>query len=118
MLRSVLIVDDSSYMRALIRRVLEKGDYRVIAQAATGEEAIDLAFDLEPDIITLDNTLPDMIGVDILQVYIARKLPSKVVMISALGQKEVKREVRRLGAKAYVVKPFTAAHLLEVVDSI
>ena len=47
---------------------LKKGGYEIVGQAANGEEAIDLAFELQPDIITLDNILPDMIGTDILKV--------------------------------------------------
>ncbi|HTJ48243.1 MAG TPA: response regulator, partial [Cyclobacteriaceae bacterium] len=81
-----------------------------------GEEAIDLAFELQPDLITLDNILPDMIGTDILKVYQEEGLKSKVVMISAVGQESVVNEGLRLGAKAYVVKPFTTDQLVEVIS--
>jgi len=118
MLKSVLIVDDSFFMRALIKSNLEDGGYRIIAEAANGEEAIDMAFDLQPDIITLDNILPDMIGTDILRVYMRKKLPSKVIMISAVGQESVIDECLRLGAKGYLVKPFTAEQLLTIIDKI
>ena len=77
MSKSVLIVDDSLYMRTLIKDALEAGGYNVVGQAANGEEAIDLAFELQPDFITLDNILPDMIGTDILKVYKEEGLRSK-----------------------------------------
>jgi len=118
MLKSVLIVDDSYYMRALIKDTLEVAGYRVIAEASNGEEAIDLAFDLLPDIITLDNILPDMIGTDILKVYIEKGLQSQVIMISAGGQKSVVREGLQIGAKAYLVKPFTPEQLLDIVSKL
>jgi two-component system, chemotaxis family, chemotaxis protein CheY len=115
MAKSVLIVDDSLYMRTLIKDALESGGYSVVGQASNGEEAIDLAFELQPDLITLDNILPDMIGIDILKVYQEEGLKSKVVMISAVGQESVVSEGMRLGAKAYIVKPFTNEQLVDAV---
>ncbi|MEK6482575.1 response regulator, partial [Catalinimonas sp. 4WD22] len=105
MAKSVLIVDDSLYMRTLIKDAVEEGGYEVVGQAANGEEAIDLAIELQPDIITLDNILPDMIGTDILKVYQEEELTSKVVMISAVGQESVIAEGKSLGAHDYIVKP-------------
>ena len=116
MAKSVLIVDDSLYMRTLIKDALETGGYTVVGQAANGEEAIDLAFELQPDLITLDNILPDMIGTDILKVYQEEGLKSKVVMISAVGQESVVSEGLRLGAKAYIVKPFSNSQLVDALN--
>lgn len=116
MSKSVLIVDDSLYMRALIKDALESGGYSIVGQAANGEEAIDLAFELQPDFITLDNILPDMIGTDILKVYKDEGLRSKIIMISAVGQESVVTEGLRLGAKAYIVKPFSNNQLVEALN--
>ena len=115
MSKSVLIVDDSLYMRTLIKDALEVGGYSIVGQAANGEEAIDLAFELQPDFITLDNILPDMIGTDILKVYQEEGLKSSIVMISAVGQESVVNEGLRLGAKAYIIKPFTAEQLIQAM---
>lgn len=112
MSKNVLIVDDSLYMRTVIKDALEAAGFTVIGQAANGEEAIDLAFELKPDIITLDNILPDMIGTDILKVYGDEGLSSKVIMVSAVGQESVIQEGLSLGAKAYIVKPFTSDQLV------
>jgi len=118
MSKNVLIVDDSLYMRTLIKDALEQGGYKVIGQAANGEEAIDLAFELLPDIITLDNILPDMIGTDILKVYKDEGLVSKVIMISAVGQESVINEGKDLGAADYIVKPFTSEQLLSSISKL
>jgi two-component system, chemotaxis family, chemotaxis protein CheY len=118
MTKNVLIVDDSLYMRTVIKDALEQAGYRIVGQAANGEEAIDLAFDLRPDIITLDNILPDMIGTDILKVYSEEGLTSNVIMISAVGQESVIQEGLNLGAKAYIVKPFTSDQLLSAVQAL
>ena len=118
MAKNVLVVDDSLYMRTVIKDALEQAGYHVVGQASNGEEAIDMAFDLQPDIITLDNILPDMIGTDILKVYTQEGLLSKVIMISAVGQEAVIQEGLSLGAKAYIVKPFTSDQLLTEVNKL
>lgn len=118
MKKRVLIVDDSAYMRTLISTALSEAGYEIVGQAANGESAIDLALDLEPDLITLDNILPDMIGTDILRVLKQEeKLAAKVVMISAVGQDSVIQEGLELGASAYIVKPFTSENLVEIITN-
>ena len=118
MAKTVLIVDDSLYMRTVIKDAIEASGFQVVGQAANGEEAIDLAFQLQPDIITLDNILPDMIGTDILKVYTQEGLLSKVIMISAVGQESVIQEGLKLGAKRYIVKPFTSDQLVRELNKL
>jgi len=119
MSKKVLIVDDSMYMRTMINEALVAAGYDVIGQAGTGEQAIDMALDLKPDLITLDNILPDMIGTDILRVLKEdEKIASKVIMISAVGQESVIQEGMRLGASDYIVKPFTSESLVEAVNKV
>jgi len=117
-MKNVLVVDDSLYMRTVIKDALETAGYKVVGQAANGEEAIDMAFELKPDIITLDNILPDMVGTDILKVYTKEGLLSKVIMISAVGQESVIQEGLTLGAKAYIVKPFTSDQLVQEIGKL
>jgi two-component system chemotaxis response regulator CheY len=113
MSKTVLIVDDSLYMRTIIKDALTGAGYQVVGEAANGESAIDQAMDLNPDLITLDNILPDMIGTDILRVIKGEeKLKSKVIMISAVGQESVIQEGMSIGAEAYIVKPFTPQQLI------
>jgi two-component system chemotaxis response regulator CheY len=118
MSKKVLIVDDSLYMRTLIKDALTTIGYEVVGMAANGESAIDMAFELNPDLITLDNILPDMLGIDVLKVLKEEGVQSKVVMVSAVGQQSVVDEGLRLGANDYVVKPFTTEQLLEVVKKV
>jgi two-component system chemotaxis response regulator CheY len=75
MSKKVLVVDDSLYMRTLIKDALAGAGYEIIGMAANGESAIDMAFELQPDIITLDNILPDMLGIDILKVLKEEEVP-------------------------------------------
>lgn len=116
MSKTVLVVDDSMYMRKTIKDALVEAGYEVIGEAANGEAAIDMALDLQPDLVTLDNMLPDMIGLDILEVYNAEQLKSKVVVISAVAQQSVIQRGLDLGASEYIVKPFTTEQLIEATE--
>ncbi|HCX21952.1 MAG: response regulator [Flammeovirgaceae bacterium] len=118
MSKKVLIVDDSIYMRSLIRSALEEAGLEVVGEAKDGETAIDLALDTQPDLITLDNILPDMMGFEILKVLRDQGLESKVIMISAVGQQTVVNKGKELGASEYIVKPFTSEALIEVVNRV
>lgn len=116
--KTVLIVDDSIYMRSLIKTTLEEKGYKVVGEAQNGETAIDQALELKPDLITLDNILPDMMGFEILKVLMGEGLNSKVIMVSAVGQQTVVNKGVELGAAAYIVKPFTPDDLMKVVDKV
>ena len=119
MSKRVLIVDDSLYMRTMINEALKGAGYEVVGQAGNGETAIDMALDLKPDLITLDNILPDMIGTDILKVLKQDEgIASKVIMISAVGQESVIQEGMSLGASDYIVKPFTTDSLVSTVNKV
>lgn len=116
--KNVLIVDDSMFMRTMINDALVGAGYNVVGQAGDGETAIEMALELEPDIITLDNILPDMIGLDILRILLKEEeLDTKVVMISAVGQDSAINEGKSLGAKDYIVKPFTSDDLVEKINN-
>jgi len=114
--KKVLIVDDSAYMRSVIKSALVKEGYEVVGEAEDGETAIDLALNLNPDLITLDNILPDMIGLEIIKVLHEEQLSSKVIMVSAVGQQTMLNKGIELGAAAYLLKPFTSESLIETVN--
>lgn len=116
MRKKVLIVDDSAYMRSVIKSALVKEGYEVVGEAEDGETAIDLALDLNPDLITLDNILPDMIGLEIIKVLHEEQLSSKVIMVSAVGQQTLLNKGIELGAAAYLLKPFTSESLIDTVN--
>ena len=117
--RTVLIVDDSMYMRTLIKDTLEEIGFEVVGEAANGESAIDQARAHNPDLITLDNILPEMLGTDILRVIKKDKsLKSKIIMISAVGHESTIQEGLKIGAEDYLIKPFTAEQLVATTNKI
>lgn len=117
MSHNILIVDDSGYSRATIKSMLTESGYNVIGEAKNGAEALDLIEELRPDLITLDNILPDMSGIEILKVLKAQGIKCKVIMISAVGQQSAIEEGLGLGANAYIIKPFTKEKVLEEVKT-
>ena len=115
-MKKVLIVDDSAYIRKTIRTTLEENGFEVVGEAADGETAIDLALELKPDIITLDNILPDMTGLDVLKILRKDEHEMFVVMISAIGQESSKFDADELGANHYLFKPLDHKFLIEILQ--
>ena len=109
--KRVLIIEDSTYIRTLIRDSLEGHGFQVVGEARTGEAGIDLAMDLHPDVITLDNVLPDMDGIDVLRALSSHAVRARVVMISAVAGQSVIQESLDEGACEYIIKPFGAEEL-------
>lgn len=103
----VLVVDDSAFMRAVIRRVLERaGRFEVVGEARDGREAVDAAARVRPDVITMDVNMPVMGGVEAVQ-QIMRERPVPVVMLSAHTTEGADATVEALSAGAvdFVTKP-------------
>lgn len=118
-MKKVLIVDDSMFMRQAIKTTLQKsGRYEVIGEAGTGDEGIELCLELRPDIITLDNVLPDMLGMDILKELRKEMVEAKIIMVSAVGQDNIISESISNGADDYIVKPFSNEDLLKRIDKL
>ena len=114
-----LIVDDSLFTRKKLQDLLgEMPEIEICAIASNGEEAIDLALELKPDFITLDNVLPDMTGLQILNVLKGQLTNTKIVMISAVGQQSTIKEAMELGALHYFVKPLDPQDFKEMVTEI
>lgn len=102
---TVLVVEDSALMRQLVVDLIEEsGEFRVVAQARTGYEAIRLVHEQDPDLITLDLELPDLGGLDTLG-YIMSEAPRPVVILSAHSGAEPTLRALDYGAVDFVVKP-------------
>jgi len=116
--RTVMIVDDSLFMRKILRGILVEKGYTVTAEAASGIEAMKNLHTNHPDIILLDIILPDSNGLDLLVEMIAVCPTSKVVVCSSIGQPLVIQKTVDLGAKAFIQKPFTPEKIAEVLESL
>lgn len=103
---SVMIVDDSHMARTVLKDLLERNGYSVIAEATNGREAVEIFHDNFPDLITLDITMPEMDGVECLKRILDIDPDQKVIMITAAGQQSKVVEALKLGAKQFITKPF------------
>jgi two-component system chemotaxis response regulator CheY len=115
----VLIVDDAMFMRAMIRDILvNSGRFEVIGEASNGEEAVQQFLALQPDLITMDIVMPQMDGIEACREVLKHSPKAKIVMCSALGQEALIIESIAVGAKDFIVKPFSAEKVLKVLDSV
>ena len=113
--KRILIVDDSFYMRTMLKNMLTDAGYDVVGEAANGQQALEMAVATTPDLITLDVILPDNTGLNVLKGIRQQQPDAKVVMCSAVGQETIVNEAIENGALAYIVKPFSEERVLEIV---
>ena len=111
----VLVVDDAAFMRKVLTDALSQGGHDVVGEAANGVEAVAQFQALNPDVTTLDITMPEKDGLEALREILAANPGARVIMCSALGQESKVLESIKCGAKDFVVKPFQADRVLEAV---
>lgn len=116
MAHKVLIVDDAAFMRMMIKDFLSKEeDFEVVGEAENGLVAVEKFKDLQPDVVTLDITMPEMDGLDALKKIRDIDSGAKIVMCSAMGQQAMVLEAIKNGAKDFVVKPFQGPRVIEAL---
>jgi two-component system chemotaxis response regulator CheY len=109
--KRVLIVDDALIIRRRIRDIAEEAGWQVAAEAKDGEEAVALYQQEKPDLVTLDIVMPNLDGVAALRRIVEEDPQARVVMVSAVNQKEKLAECIQAGAMDFIVKPFDRANL-------
>ncbi len=111
MAKRVLIVDDALIMRRRIGEIAQEAGWEVAGEAKNGEEAVALYQQEQPDLVTLDIVMPKMDGVMALKHLIAANPQARVVMVSAVDQREKLTECIEGGAIDFIVKPFDRMRL-------
>jgi two-component system chemotaxis response regulator CheY len=114
----VLIVDDAAFMRMMIKDILEKNGYEVVAEANNGIKAVEMYKKEKPDIVTMDITMPDMDGIEAVKAIREFDPDAKIIMCSAMGQQSMVMDAIRAGAKDFVVKPFQPDRVLEAMGKL
>ncbi|MBO4457361.1 MAG: response regulator [Butyrivibrio sp.] len=114
-MKNVLIVDDSRTSRRVLRDILERAGYSIVGEAVNGQEGFDEFVRLNPDIVTMDITMPVLDGIDSLRLIKKANADAKVVMITAAGQKHKMMEAVKLGATEFVAKPFVEEAVLDAI---
>ena len=116
MAKRVMIVDDAAFMREMLRDILTEAGYEIAAEAADGNEAVDMYATQSPDLVTLDIVMPRKSGLEALRELIEKYPSACIVMCSALGQEALVMEALEAGAKDFIVKPFKPDNVVEVVE--
>lgn len=107
LLKGILIVDDSLFMRSLIKNLLMEANFAEILEAENGIEAIDKYKTFLPELVIMDITMPELNGIDALKQIITIDPKAKVIMCTALGgQKAIIQESIKNGARDFIVKPY------------
>lgn len=114
----VLIVDDQMPMRQILKTVLNKAGYRVVAEATNGQKAIELNRAFKPDLICLDITMPGLDGIDTLKVLKEDHPEATVVMVTGHSNRKDIEAAVEAGASGYIVKPINVGRTLQTVQKI
>ncbi|MGW8312833.1 MAG: response regulator [Desulfuromonadales bacterium] len=111
----VMVVDDALFMRNMLKDILLRAGYEVVAEAENGEMVLNLFLEHKPDLVTMDIVMPKKSGVEALQDIMAAHPEACVVMVSALGQDSLVLEAVEAGARDFIVKPFKEDKVLETI---
>lgn len=114
----ILVVDDSIVMRKNLATILKGEGHVIVGEASNGRQAISQYEDLQPDIVTMDISMPIMSGVEAVQKIIEKFPAAKIIMISAVNQKKMVFNAINSGAKHYIIKPIDAKKVLSVLNEV
>ncbi|MDF2935537.1 MAG: response regulator receiver protein [Paenibacillaceae bacterium] len=114
--KKIMVVDDTAFMRMVMRTIMEELGHEVVAEAQNGAEAVNMYHFVRPDLITMDITMPEMDGVSALRKIKTMDASAKVVMCSAMGQREMVLDAIRSGASDFVVKPIQKERVSEAIQ--
>lgn len=115
MANKILIVDDAAFMRMMIKDILTKNGFEVVGEANDGAQAIEKYKELNPELVTMDITMPEMDGITALKEIKKIDPNAKVIMCSAMGQQAMVIDAIQAGAKDFIVKPFQADRVIEAI---
>jgi two-component system chemotaxis response regulator CheY len=114
--RRTLIVDDDSMSRMILRAVLLDNEYEIVGEATNGKKGIELALELKPDIVCLDNVMPEMSGLDVLLAIRAQLPQTLILMVTGSADRETVQAALQGGADGFVIKPFNSGRVLTALE--
>lgn len=116
--KRVLIVDDASFMRKMIKDILVEADCEIVGEAKNGEEAVKLYKKLTPDLVTMDINMPKKNGITAVKEIIKEDSRANILVCSAINNPLTINKVITLGAKNFITKPFQPKTILKTIDEI
>lgn len=118
MAKNILICDDAAFMRMMIKDILTKNGYNVAGEAENGVKAVEKYKEVNPDLVLMDITMPEMDGIQALKEIKGQDPSATIIMCSAMGQQAMVIESIQAGAKDFIVKPFQADRVIEAVKKV
>jgi two-component system chemotaxis response regulator CheY len=116
--KKILITDDALFMRVTLKNLLTANGYEVVGEAVNGQDAVEKYAACKPDLVLMDITMPIMDGIMACRTIKANDPAAKVVMCTAMGQKNMVVEAIQAGAKDFIVKPFKPDRVLESIQKL
>src|SRR3979490_1080550 len=113
--RRVLVAEDEALIRLDLAEMLREEGYEVVGEAGDGQEAVELAEKLMPDLVIMDVKMPRRDGIDA-ATEIAGKRIAPIVVLTAFSQRDLVERARDAGAMAYLVKPFSITDLIPAIE--
>lgn len=117
-MKRLLVVDDALFMRRLIGGVAAEAGWEVVGEAGDGAEGVALYDRLRPDLVTMDLVMPNMGGIEALQKIRELDPTARVVVITAVDQKQSLMDSIRHGAVDFIVKPFDRDRVIGLLDKL
>ena len=118
MAKGILLVDDAAFMIMMLKDILVKNGYEVLGEAENGLKAVEKYKELNPDLVIMDITMPEMDGIEAVKEIKKINPSAAVIMCSAMGQQSMVIEAIQSGAKDFIVKPFQADRIIEAVRKV
>lgn len=111
----VMAVDDSPITRKMIKKALEPEGFEIVGEAGNGRDALELYSKIEPDVITMDVTMPIMDGLQAAQVIKKQNPAQKIIMLSAMSDNDIVAEAKGWGIVHFCAKPFKPEEIVEKI---
>lgn len=118
MSKRIMITDDAMFMRVTLKNLLVKNGYDVVGEASNGREAVEKYAACHPDLVLMDITMPVLDGIAATREIREKDPAAKVIMCTAMGQKNMVVEAIQAGAKDFIVKPFLPERVLESIQKL
>ncbi len=117
-MKKVLVVDDASVVRLMIKKVLKGSEFTVVGEAANGKEALEKYKKLNPDVVTMDMVMPEADGIQATKDIVSYDKNAKVVIVSGIDQREMLMKAIDAGACSYIVKPFESDRVIATLSEV
>ena len=114
--KKVLIVDDATFMRAMVKDVLIPHGFEIAGEAVNGIEAVKKYVELKPDLVTMDITMKDKDGIEAARDILEQDPDARIIMVTALGQEKMLLDSFQIGVRDFVVKPFAPERIVSAAE--